>query len=136
VTCPQWVESLERIYRITPRKSLTIQPPTALGWEYVWSYIRGVFDGDGHASILGNALHLVSGSEPFLTWIVRDVFRAHHKISPTADYVRKDGTVSNAYGCRVTGDVLRDVVPRLYEHSTPETRLARKYDRFRAAGLL
>lgn len=134
VTCPQWVVALEKNYNITPKKSLTLQPPTQLGWEFVWSFVRGVFDGDGHASADGSAWQLVSGSKPFLEWVVRDVLRSYHKISGTADYERADGTVGCAWTCWVMGPVLREVLPRLYAHSTPETRLARKYDRFVAGG--
>lgn len=130
VTSPQWVEALERNYNITARKSLTLRPPTQLGWEFVWSFLRGYFDGDGHASADGHALQLTCGSRVFLEWSVREVMRSHHKL-----YTMTPGD-SVAYGCRVVGPVLRDVLPRLYEHSTPETRLARKYDRFKAGGWL
>jgi len=136
VTCPQWVKALKNNFRITSRKSLTIQPPTHLGWEFVWSFVRGVFDGDGHVSIAGDCLQFTSGSQPFLTWVVRDVCRAHHKISETPPYTRQDGSVGVAYACRMSGPVMRDAVRLLYADSTPETRLARKYARFKAAGVL
>jgi predicted transcriptional regulator len=136
VTCPQWVEALEKNYLITPRKSLTLQPPIHLGWEFVWSFVRGVLDGDGHASVNGRKLQLTSGSKPFLEWVVLDVFRAHHKIYEHPQYERVDGSIGIAYGCYVSGSVLREILPRLYANSTPETRLDRKYDRFVAGGLL
>ena len=136
ITCPQWVAALEEHYFITPRKSLTLRPPTHLGWEYVWSYIRGVFDGDGHASADGRRLQLTSGSKLFLEWVIRDVFRAHHKIYDHPKYIRVDGSVGTAYGCYVTGSVLRDILPKVYENSTDQTRLARKYDRFLSGGQL
>lgn len=135
VTCPRWVEALALNFNVTPRKSLTIQPPTQLDRAFVWSYIRGVFDGDGHAEADGSSLQLTSGSLPFLTWIIRDVFRAHHSIY-SMPYERKDGSHSEAHGSRITGNVFRDVVRLLYADSTPETRLARKYDRFKVAEVL
>lgn len=134
VTCPQWVKALERHYFITPSKSLTLRPPTHLGWEYVWSYVRGVFDGDGHVSLDGHYLNLISGSEQFLEWVIRDVFRAHHKIYQTPEYEKVDGSFSHSYACYITGPVLREVLPRLYANSTPATRLDRKYNRFLAGG--
>jgi hypothetical protein len=135
VTCPRWVEALALNFNVTPRKSLTIQPPVQIDRAFVWSFIRGVFDGDGHAKADGSTLQITSGSLPFLTWIVRDVFRAHHALY-SMPYERKDGTHSEAWGCAVCGDVFRDVVRLLYADSTPETRLARKYARFKAAGVL
>jgi hypothetical protein len=81
---------------------LTLQPPTELGWEYVWSYVRGYFDGDGHATKDGKGVQITCGSLPFITWVILDLFRSHHKIYEHPKYERADGTSAPTYGCYVS----------------------------------
>lgn len=123
VSCKEWAADLERLYRVTPKKSLTLQPPN-LSEPLRWAFARGYFDGDGHASREGEHLQVTCGSKVFLEWLVREVMGAHHAVSPQ----------NGAWGCTVTGPVFRSVVQKLYEGSTPATRMARKYDRFDDAG--
>jgi hypothetical protein len=122
VSCSQWVRDLLVHYKITPHKSQTLEPPDLLTEELRWAYVRGYFDGDGHAPISGDLVQITCGSEVFLAWVIREVFGAPHKIYPN----------NGSWGCYVTGPVARAVIPKLYAGSTPETRMARKYDRLLA----
>jgi len=72
VSCAQeWFVDLEKNFKITPRKSLTLQPPENLDRECSLAYIKGFFDGDGCAHIRKNGyLNIVFyGTFECLTWI-------------------------------------------------------------------
>ncbi|BAY33709.1 hypothetical protein NIES2107_56100 [Nostoc carneum NIES-2107] len=72
VSCAQeWFVDLEKNFNITPRKSLTLQPPDNLDRECSLAYIKGFFDGDGCAHIRKNGyLNIVFyGTFECLTWI-------------------------------------------------------------------
>ena len=68
---------LEKIYNITPRKSLTLQPPDITDEEMVKAYIIGYIDGDGYIGFSKTKkpyyyerLHLeISGTKDLLEWI-------------------------------------------------------------------
>jgi hypothetical protein len=119
VSCAQWVQDLLKRYKITPHKSQTLEPPDLPTEELRWAYVRGYFDGDGHAPGDGHAVQVTCGSKVFLTWVVREVLGAFHKIYAN----------NGSWGCYVTGPTARVVIPKLYAGSTPETRMARKYER-------
>jgi hypothetical protein len=119
VSCQRWVQDLLQHYKITPRKSLTLEPPDLPSEDLRWAYVRGYFDGDGHAPIAGSRIQITCGSKVFLTWVVRDVFGAAHKIY----------ALNGSWGCYVCGSTARATIPKLYEGSTSETRMARKYER-------
>lgn len=119
VYCKQWVEDLGRNFNIpTGRKSRILRPPELPNVACVWAFVRGYFDGDGGVKKDGR-IDFSSASKPFLRWIVRDVLGAAHKIS------RGKG----AWRCVIGGPILETIVSRLYESSTPQTRLARKHSR-------
>lgn len=126
VSSGRWCESLERHYSITPRKAKTLVPPTHIAPAEAWAFARGYFDGDGHARKDGSCLQVTSGSKVFLEWMIRDLFDAPHKIYDA----------NGSWGCYVAGPVFRRVVVQLYEGSTEETRLRRKYERFKMAGVI
>lgn len=72
VSCAQkWFVDLERNFKITPRKSLTLQPPGNLDQECSLAYIKGFFDGDGCAHLRKNGYFnmVFYGTFECLTWI-------------------------------------------------------------------
>jgi hypothetical protein len=72
VSCAQeWFSDLEKNFKITPRKSLTLQPPHHLDKECSLAYIKGFFDGDGCAHFRKNGYFnmLFYGTLECLTWI-------------------------------------------------------------------
>lgn len=119
ICCKQWVEDLTRNYGLHPHKAFTLRPPKLPTSEDEWAFTRGYFDGDGHADRNGASIQITSGSKYLLEWMIRDVFKVPHAVY---DH-------NGSWGCRVTGDACRRVVPQLYSGSTPDTRMARKYDR-------
>lgn len=75
VTSKQIAEDLDRNFNITPRKTLTLQPPVGLDRECSLSYIAGLIDGDGSytfSSKNNRPILNIVGTEAILNW-VRDV---------------------------------------------------------------
>lgn len=71
-TSHQMKKDLESIYKLGPRKSLTLEPPTHLWGDIAFSFIKGYIDGDGYICIpKGSNLPRVEilGTKPFLEWI-------------------------------------------------------------------
>jgi hypothetical protein len=115
VSSDRWVNDLAENFNVTPNKAKTLQPPDLMG-ACAWAFARGYFDGDGHAQKDGKFIQITSGSLVFLEWL-RELFGSHHKIYEIGD----------SWGVRVCGPVGRKVARRLYEGSTPDTRLDRKF---------
>jgi hypothetical protein len=77
VASTQWVEDLQRVFNIGPRKSLTLEPPANLNKRNRLAFITGYIDGDGcwrHGaqSKSGNWKYLileVVGTDSFLNWM-------------------------------------------------------------------
>ena len=68
--CTQIAHDLEVIYNITPRKSLTLQPPNLTNPEHIKSFIVGYIDGDG--CIMQKPTHIelnVIGTKQVMYWI-------------------------------------------------------------------
>lgn len=72
---PQWRADLERNFCITPRKTLTLQPPAHLPQDLSLAFITGYVDGDGcvftetpRTGRLRLGLHLV-GTKEVLLWV-------------------------------------------------------------------
>lgn len=125
VTSKQWCAALKKHYGIIHLKAKKLRPPPVLkGREQsveAWSFVRGYFDGDGHASIYPGTVQITSGSKIFLIWIIRKVMRSYHSI-----YLN-----NGSWGCRVSGPMFRKIAPQMYAGSKPVTRLGRKYKRIK-----
>lgn len=119
VWCPQWVSDLWANFGVGPRKAKTLKPPSLPTEADEWAFVRGYFDGDGHAAKGKSAFQITSGSKPLLEWMIREVMGSKHSIYASG----------GSWGCYVCGPKFREIVPKLYEGSTVETRLARKYER-------
>jgi hypothetical protein len=128
VCSTQWVRDLERHYNIVNCKSLILKPPNLTDEKLVWHYIRGYFDGDGHAAKKGNAVNFACGSPNFFDWLV--------SLCGTPGHVQEHEWLTEdkeTYVCArsawFTGEVAASVTRRMYAGSTPATRLDRKYGR-------
>ncbi len=89
----QLAKDLEAIYKITPRKTYTIEFPKLKTNIEIIKYIAGVFAGDGHArkSKRGySVFQITSASKPFLDRLSEEVLRL---IDYTGDktYIYKNG---------------------------------------------
>lgn len=75
--CQQWRDDLERNFSITPRKTLTLQPPKLYDLDLVLSFISGNIDGDGSVVLYdrseGNLRSRLTisllGTYEFLSWV-------------------------------------------------------------------
>lgn len=126
VTSQQWHEDLGRHFNVVPAKTSSLQPPNIGDEDLIWAFCRGFFDGDGHVSKRADKINVVGKSVDFITWIVRDVFEAHHRIYEN----------NGSHACYISGEVLQEVAIKLYADSTPETRMHRKYQRLVDGGVL
>jgi len=120
ISSRRWWDDLHIRFNLTQRKSFTLQPPPQMPDEMNWHYVRGYFDGDGTAAGAPKQIQVWSGSRLFIEWI-KKVWGSHHKIGPHARIWR----------LAISGPVLRRVLPLMYADSTPDTRLARKYERLK-----
>lgn len=70
---PQLLSDLREVFSITARKSRTLQPPNLYHENYIRSFIRGYFDGDGSIARVSKGdtwrASITSGSRVFLVWI-------------------------------------------------------------------
>ncbi len=70
VSSRQIVTDLRTQFNITPRKSLTLQPPNITDPELIKAFIIGYIDGDGNIGYCGKSETLqVLGTEELLNWI-------------------------------------------------------------------
>jgi hypothetical protein len=70
----QITDDLENIYRLTRRKSLTLEPPVLKDDKHILAYICGLFEGDGHVSISernGLRAEFCSASLQLINWLLR-----------------------------------------------------------------
>lgn len=123
VSSKKIVKSLER-FGIVPRKTFTSQMPN-IDEEFIPSFLRGLFDGDGHVSI-GKYSPRIG---VILTEEMCDVFQKYFEgmgIDRTSLQHKVDTLYTMLYYGKKNVSLIRDM---MYEHSTPNTRLTRKYDK-------
>lgn len=114
----QWVADLDRIFRITPQKTFSLQPPKLTG-PLALAYSIGYIDGDGcwaTADKNRNPRLIVVGTKALLQWLV-SLWNSHGANigSPTLSFKRNVWrlTLTCAKAERIAF-LLRDVdVPRL-----------------------
>lgn len=110
-------------YNIVPNKTKIFQiPENKIPQNYIMDFIRGFMDADGCIHIRkerNNApsLSFVSGSQKCIEQI-KNILNINNKIS-------KQG---NNYTIHKEGKEVISILNKIYEHSTENTRLKRKYD--------
>lgn len=110
-------------YNIVPNKTKIFQiPEDKIPQNYIMDFIRGFMDADGCIHIRkerNNApsLSFVSGSQKCIEQI-KNILNINNKIS-------KQG---NNYTIHKEGKEVISILNKIYEHSTENTRLKRKYD--------
>lgn len=106
-------------YNIIPNKSLMYKIPlNEIPQDYIYDYIRGIFDGDGSLSIHNNLLvfSFCSGNKECVCQIA-NILQIFNKI----DYS------SGVYRITTAGKKAKEVLEKIYQNSTEENRLDRKY---------
>lgn len=64
------VDDLAASFNITPRKSLTLEPPVHLTGVLALAFIAGLIDGDGYVSVReGKPILGIAGTRPMLDWV-------------------------------------------------------------------
>lgn len=123
-TSKKLVCDLER-HGCTQRKSLSLVFPKTISQEYIWSFIRGYFDGDGCAtthmpSTNKNRIRInFIGTKEFLTEL-QTIFKTDYKLSPT-------GTFKRAFKLEITSKAsIEYIVSNMYKNAT--VKLDRKYN--------
>lgn len=118
---------------ITPRKSLTLKWPEGLPTEHVHHFARGFFDGDGCIFRLrhpGGKRDYIgvnfTGTEAFLTSLQQVINAA---LGRDLGHIRTLRGKNTYYQLVYSGDeTIQAITDWMYQGSTPETRLARKWN--------
>jgi hypothetical protein len=111
----QLFDDLVEKWNITPRKSLTLQPPNLTG-DLAKAYILGYFDGDGCVKASKTQCLCIvfsSGALNILEWI-KDILQINNKIS---SYNRKN--YNTEYALELGGQGAYDTMQNLYSLGTP-----------------
>jgi hypothetical protein len=129
-TAHEWVSDLKTIYNITPRKSLTLEPPNLINEEMIKAFIIGYIDGDGTICFLGKQKYLRLGivsTFEMCSWIKSyfdqwvDPTRAKHEIQRKVTKNSSEISEYTVYGKRAAKliNLLKEV---------PVHRLKRKWE--------
>ncbi len=123
---PQWRDDLRKNFNITPRKSLTLQPPNHLSLKQSLAFIAGYIDGDGcifkEQPPTGH-LRLgvqITGTYEILCWI-KALF---DKIAPS-EYQASVRCVGRVYSYKIVGKKAELILEALLQIATP--KLERKW---------
>ncbi|MDT4951921.1 MAG: hypothetical protein QOJ02_59 [Acidobacteriota bacterium] len=123
---PRWKTDLQKNFCITPRKSLTLQPPKHLSKEHSLAFITGYIDGDGCIFMEKPPTgHLrigvqVTGTHEVLCW-VKSWF---DKIAPS-EYQASARCIGNIYSYKIVGKKAESILRVLFQTATP--KLERKW---------
>lgn len=128
--CTRWIESLQKTWNITPRKSHTLQPPNLTNLRHILCYLSGLIDGDGWVCLNkkadakhGKVLEIsVMGTKELMTW-VKKIF---DYITPGENEAQVNNNTSNNHTCSVKG--MRAYVIAKVFLSLDILRLDRKWD--------
>lgn len=121
----KWLDCLRKNYFLTPRKSLTLQPPIEIDEENSLAFIAGYIDGKGKISSIEDNFSLqITGTQDMLCWMKVWFDRLCPSVSRRFAVVRpvgKDGT----YRYTITGHRASYLLRRLKGLSVP--KLVRKW---------
>lgn len=125
------VKKLNNIFNISSNKSKTLQPPINIPKDLTKHFIRGYIDGDGsigwHKHNNTPRLHVCSGSKKFLEWLSNYI---KENVSTGNPSIHKSKN-KELYSIEFMGKQVIPILDWLYEGSSSETRLNRKYERYK-----
>lgn len=106
--CQKWIDDLNKYWNITPKKSLTLQPPNTIENEFNLAYICGYFDGDGfinQSHTAPNAIHKTFqmgfySTYDVVTWIREQIKDNLPELSWNDSVGKAIGCYKIAYACR------------------------------------
>lgn len=113
---------------VIKRKSLIKEFPTfeKVPEEFIYSYIRGYMDGNGSIRVTplktkNNALSLRFTTSQKFAEGLQNIIGGTYK---------QDSRGKNAWEVSLKRNETEVILKKIYEHSTPETRMKRKYEKF------
>lgn len=127
-------EDLFTKFNITPKKSLTLQPPNIIDNNLIRHYLRGLIDGDGCLYITTDntlRLSIVSASEKMANWLV-DIFNVNFLNCNARIRLSKYEKTGNTYYAVIVtkSQSVEDIIRWLYENSDTKFRLERKFEKY------
>lgn len=117
-------------YGIIPKKSLKLTFPDITN-EYITSFIRGYFDGDGSITITksNNIFVTILGTETFLLELKRQFNKT---TNTTCGWVSRHNKSRIFHFC-IHGNISGNIFLKwIYSNSTSNTRLNRKYNKWKS----
>lgn len=124
----KWILDLKENFNITPRKSLTLQPPNLTELEHKLAYIVGYIDGDGsiyNTKRNGIGLNIV-GSQDIIKWISNTLSTIEDKKYQSLTVFKHKAC--NAYYLSCGNNRSKTLIEKLRNIHTPY-KLARKWDK-------
>jgi intein/homing endonuclease len=114
---------------VVPNKSLILEFPKEkqVPNKFLYSFIRGYFDGDGSIHKIKNANNYsvqILGTYDLLTKMYKFLGFKNRTL------YNKNGTSSNCYFLQWSGKNAMFILDKLYLNSTENTRLERKYEKY------
>lgn len=125
---------LQNLYGIGSKKSLTITWPEQLPKEYWSSFIRGIFDGDGSISLSKDIIVIsFTGTRKLLLSLI-DIFynlgvvvKNNNGGKPSIQHKANNFVVGQF---ALSGKNANIVINWMYQNSSDQNRLTRKYERY------
>lgn len=123
--------ALETHFNITHRKSLTLKPPNLVEKDHIRHFIRGYIDGDGSINWSNDTRRKghwqlgIVGTNQMLEWIKLQLQKCVASIGDPS--VLPD---RNIFQLVFGGEQVVRILDWLYQDSTNETRLTRKYHKY------
>lgn len=125
----QIVYDLYKHFNITPRKSLTLQPPNIASNKYIKAFLIGNLDGDGCISkdVAGRpVLQFLSASKKFIIWVKKQCDNINGKTKNNIQTIHANHpTWSPVYSYRITGKYGQKLYDTLNKVNVP--KLSRKW---------
>lgn len=112
-------------YNLVPNKTfIYTMPLNIVAPEYHWDLVRGLMDADG-------CIHIRSNNSPIITFVSANEKCAEQmkELWQTSNKILYNNT---AYKISVEGQKAISILNNIYENSTEETRLDRKYNLYRS----
>lgn len=115
-------------YNIIPNKTKTfIMPLDKIPQEFLWDYVRGMMDGDGCITLLNHQQY-----NPYGISFVSANLECVKQMKKIWNIDNKISINNNAYILQKYGKGCLDILNKMYENSTEDTRLERKYLKYRS----
>jgi hypothetical protein len=122
------VKDVAEKFNIVPNKTFVLQPPN-IPDNMINHYIRGYIDGDGsigwHKHSNKPRIHIVSGSKYIIKWLKSIIEKENITGNP------KIKCLGNKHNLEYSGLQTYSILDWLYAGSTEQTRLDRKYERYK-----